>query len=295
MLNGDVVVGVDDTGVSERAARWAARQAAILGCGLVLVHVVRWPPGQPLGLRVPVDTVEDPVAQRTRDAVEGLAERCREATGVAVRTEILPGDPAEVLARVADRAAFVVVGHSDGGGFLRLLSGSTAERLTRTCPWPLVVVRDGIAVDDRAGGSVVAGVDDSAAGARALRFAFEFAARQGGEVVVVHATGAAAMTMQPVETSVHAVPHEDRGAVGIALAECVRRHPGVVGEVVNAVGSPVDALLAASARAALLVVGNHGKGVVRRALLGSVSHQLVDEAPCPVAVLSPETAATDSE
>lgn len=131
----------------------------------------------------------------------GIAERCREAAGVAVRTEFLPGDPAEVLAGVTDRAVFVVVGHSGDGGFLRLLSGSAGERLTRTCRWPLVVVRDGIVVDDAVGGPVVAGVDDSAAGVRALRFAFEFAARQGREVVVVHAAGVAAMTVQPVDSN----------------------------------------------------------------------------------------------
>lgn len=47
-----------------------------------------------------------------------------------------------------------------------------------------------------------------------------------------------------------------------------------MGKVVKAAGSP-EALLAASAKAGLLV-------------------KLVDEAPCPVAVLSPDTATNDS-
>ncbi|MCG8922539.1 universal stress protein [Lentzea sp. CC55] len=50
----------------------------------------------------------------------------------------------------------------------------------------------------------------------------------------------------------------------------------------------MDALLSASAEASLLVVGSHGKGAVRRAFMGSVSHAVVDRASCAVAVLSAE-------
>jgi nucleotide-binding universal stress UspA family protein len=295
-----MVAGVDGTGPSERAAMWAARQAAVFGAPLVLVHGMRWPMHAQAHLHAPVGMgavdgalTEEPMRQWARDMLDGLAERCRDSTGVEVRTEVTSGDPADAMILAADRVALVVVGHSDQGGVARSLLGSTADRLTRSCPWPVVVVRDEVPVDPALdGGPVVVGVDGSPVSARAVRFAFGFAARYGVDVTVVHASNEVMTTaVEPVESREGAAPREARGAVGTELAECAKRYPGVRHELVNAGSSPVEALLTASTEACLLVVGSHGKGAVRRAFLGSVSQEVVDNAPCPVAVLPPETTA----
>ncbi len=296
-----IVVGVDGTGPSERAARWAARQAAVLGKPLVLVYAMRRPVHAQAHLHMPVGaiqpgTTEEPMRWWARDMLDGLAERCREAAGVEVRTDVVSGDPADAVIMAGQRVAFVVVGHSDHGGLARFLLGSTAERLTRSCPWPVVVVRDDASVDERrAGGPVVVGVDGSAVSGEAVAFAFGFAARHGAEVTLVHASsGGITTAAEPVETVEEAALREGRGPVGARLAACARQYPGVGHRVEDVGGPPVDALLAASAEAGLVVVGSHGKGAVRRAFLGSVSHALVNRAPCPVAVLPPETTTTPS-
>ena len=49
-------------------------------------------------------------------------------------------------------------------------------------------------------------------------------------------------------------------------------------------GSVICAV-AAEEHADLIVVGSHGKGVLRRVLLGSVSHHVLHHAPCPVLVV----------
>ncbi|WP_447001868.1 universal stress protein [Saccharothrix isguenensis] len=290
-----IVVGVDGTETSERAARWAARQAAVFGKQLLLVYGMRWPvyaqghAHMPVGAMQP-GAVEEPTRRWAADMLDGLAERCRAATGVEVRTEAVSGDPVDAVVLAEEDVAFVVVGHSDHGGVARFLFGSTAERLTRSCPWPVVVVRDEAAVDEqRDRGSVVVGVDGSAVSGRAVRFAFGFAARHGAEVTVVHASSGAATAVEPVESREEAALREGWGPVGAELAECVRRNPGVRHRLTAVAGPPADALRAASADAGLLVVGSHGKGAVRRAFLGSVSHAAVNSARCPVAVLPPET------
>jgi nucleotide-binding universal stress UspA family protein len=303
VVNGDaIVVGVDGAEPSERAAAWAARQAAVLGKPLVLVYGMRWPVYAQAHLHVPVGigavepgVDEEPMRRWARDMLDALAERCREATGVEARTEVVPGDPGDAVILAGHRVAFVVVGHSDRGGVARFLLGSTAERLTRSCPWPVVVVRDEAAAGERRdGGPVVVGVDGTPVSARALRFAFGFAARHGVEVVVVHAAGGAGTTtaVEPVDTREGAVLRDGLGPVGAELVACAGRYPGVRHRLVDAAGPPEDALLAASAEASLLVVGSSGKGAVRRAFLGSVSHEVVNSAPCPVAVLPPETTGT---
>lgn len=50
-------------------------------------------------------------------------------------------------------------------------------------------------------------------------------------------------------------------------------------------GTPAGELLARSANAAMLVVGANRRGIIDRAVLGSVSSAIATHAPCPVAVI----------
>jgi nucleotide-binding universal stress UspA family protein len=57
----------------------------------------------------------------------------------------------------------------------------------------------------------------------------------------------------------------------------------VTGQLVQGAAAP--ALVAAAATAALLVVGTHGRGAVAGLILGSVSHDVLLNMPCPVIVI----------
>ena len=48
---------------------------------------------------------------------------------------------------------------------------------------------------------------------------------------------------------------------------------------------PADGLLAAARHVDLLVMGSRGRGPLRAAILGSVSHSVSRQAPCPVVIL----------
>ena len=66
---------------------------------------------------------------------------------------------------------------------------------------------------------------------------------------------------------------------GIEVAE------GFEGARVVAEGRPADVIVSHAGDAQLIVVGTHGKGMVRRVLLGSVSRQVLNDADRPVAVV----------
>jgi nucleotide-binding universal stress UspA family protein len=53
-------------------------------------------------------------------------------------------------------------------------------------------------------------------------------------------------------------------------------------------GSPAEVLRSAMDGALLGVVGSRGRGPLRAALLGSVSSELAEEAPCPLVVIPPD-------
>lgn len=72
----------------------------------------------------------------------------------------------------------------------------------------------------------------------------------------------------------------------VRLASETLAAPGRTVETVTTFGRPAEAIVeeAARFRADLIIMGSRGRGPVRSALLGSVSAEVVDRAPCPVLI-----------
>ncbi|MTD59195.1 universal stress protein [Amycolatopsis pithecellobii] len=132
--------------------------------------------------------------------------------------------------------------------------------------------------------SVVVGVDGSPTSAAALGWAVRQAQLTGSDVRAVTAwsyapafdPGWGKRTVQDIEQA-----HRRELAEFVDLA----RVPGVQIRAELTEGDPAEVLLAASRDADLLVLGRHGRGMVLRALLGSVSAKCLRAATCPVVIL----------
>jgi nucleotide-binding universal stress UspA family protein len=70
-----------------------------------------------------------------------------------------------------------------------------------------------------------------------------------------------------------------------ALAGWTEKFPDVDVRQVTAHEAPVAALVTASAGAEVVVIGSRGAGGFRALLLGSVGHDVLHRAHCPVAVV----------
>ena len=77
--------------------------------------------------------------------------------------------------------------------------------------------------------------------------------------------------------------HED--ILGRALARVRADHPAIDASGTLVQGAAAPALVEAAGHAALLVVGTHGRGAVAGLILGSVSHDVLLNMPCPVIVV----------
>jgi nucleotide-binding universal stress UspA family protein len=140
---------------------------------------------------------------------------------------------------------------------------------------------------------IVVGYDGSASARRALLWAAEEAQRRDAllEVVVawhepniVDCSAVSVMTGPvPYLAAANATADdavEDASAAGA---------PKVEGHAVHA--APAGAILAAAEGADLVVVGSRGRGGFAELVLGSVSHQVVHHATCPVVIVPPDNAA----
>jgi len=140
-------------------------------------------------------------------------------------------------------------------------------------------------------GLVIAGVDGSAIGREALRFALAEARLRDAGLGVVHSWGVPPLTA----TGVGMIPAYEllHDELRDAAREVLEGELAQVGDATQGVeidrhvvqGDAAGALVERAAGADLLVVGSRGRGGVAGTLLGSVSRACLHHAPCPVAVV----------
>ncbi|MGH3355710.1 MAG: universal stress protein [Nocardioidaceae bacterium] len=135
--------------------------------------------------------------------------------------------------------------------------------------------------------AIVVGVDGTAAGNAALEFAIREGAARGCAVEVVtvwnwfgpHESLAGPVTAHEARDRAQRTQNESVAQV----LRTVPAAPVVSRQVIQ--GDPGDVLLYCSRSAAYLVVGTEHKGMLKRAVLGSVSEHCVRHATCPVVVV----------
>jgi nucleotide-binding universal stress UspA family protein len=136
-----ILVGVDGSDPSNRAARLGADIAAKFGARLTLAYVVApmLLPPDAYGL-----TTADVAEEHERYATNLLQEAAAHlaAPGLAIDTLVLVGPPAERLAEAAAApdVSLVTVGSRGHGAMARVLLGSVSDRLLRICAKPVLVV-----------------------------------------------------------------------------------------------------------------------------------------------------------
>ena len=137
-----ILVGIDDSVTSMRAAAYAAGLARRQDARLVAVYVEQFSAmygaaaGAGAGAIAEQERALDETAEDLRRQIEEGAAR----VGLPVTFIIAVGDPYHELRRVADkvRADAVVVGASTKAG--HRLVGSLAVRLVKAGRWPVTVV-----------------------------------------------------------------------------------------------------------------------------------------------------------
>lgn len=136
---------------------------------------------------------------------------------------------------------------------------------------------------------IVAGVDGSEGSKEALRWALAEAALRGATVRAVCAWslpiafGGPYMPPQPYEGA--ELRDRAQALLDAAVDEVAGEDaPVAVARVVEQ-GSPADVLVRAAEDADLLVVGSRGHGGFAGLLLGSVSQQCAQHAPCAVVIV----------
>lgn len=271
-----ILVGYDGSPGSERALRWAAREARWRGTVLTVCHAA--PPGY-----VPVAPGGEEALDGARRAGEpGLARALRFAQDIMgpgmARPLLATGPAAQVLCEHSADADMVVVGARGCGGLPGSLLGSVSQRVAAHARGPVIVVRGHWQqAGGYAPGRVVVGADGSPGSRAAIAFAVDEAALRAVPLLALCALADAPGSLGGAGRL--------EEAVGQDIARWEKEYPEVTILWQVTPGQPRTALLDAASEAQLLVVGARGRGGIRGMLLGSVSQAMLHHASCPVGVV----------
>ena len=289
-VNDTILVPCDGSPESERALEIAVPLAQALGCRLLLAWVWEEIPG----LAEVVDQallsqIEGREIRERESYLERLAsDRCVRA-GVETETVVPVGQPAEELVALAgeEQVRYINMATHGRSGFKRWRLGSVADRVIRTTPITAVLLKPDPEVTLQPTiARILVALDGSAQAQHALAEA----------AALAQACGAALTLLRAVTVIVPSTPmgmdtaYEQANQAAVAGAQAAldaerAARPGLEVEATVYSGDAASAIIAAAEHADLVVMGSHGRGGVKRFLLGSVSDAVIRGSNRPVMVV----------
>lgn len=304
---GPILCATDLGTTGARAVDLAARMAGATGRPLRLAHVTAAGPDL-TDADAALTEAERVLRERLRARVEAAAaalekERLRaEGLGPHVEADLLEGRPWEQIIEHASRvqASLVVVGpHGTGGplaigrgGLSEHVLGTTADRVVRHAPCPVLVGAREPATERVQGGRWLVAVDFSPYSRAALRVAHDLAPACGAELIATHIVPEILESELDTGELVRFVgddsPPRARAYVD-ELTAFVKDELGVEMAAKVALGAPAAtlALAAGALDATLIVMGTRGRTGLAHLLLGSVVERTLRRSPVPVLCARP--------
>ena len=141
-----ILVGTDFSLCAARAFEIAVSLAASQGAKIHLLHVLV-EPIQAFDVAGALPFLDVTTQKEWEEATEKRLARAvasAEKRGIAATSEIVWGRPSDTLVETAQRmkASLIVLGTHGRGAIEKLLIGSTAERVLRLSPIPVLTVRE---------------------------------------------------------------------------------------------------------------------------------------------------------
>jgi nucleotide-binding universal stress UspA family protein len=242
------------------------------------------------------------VEERDREVsyLEELGERLA-PSGVTICRAFLHGNVAEALAQYVDEQQIDVVAMTTHGrgGIQRAWLGSTTDAMVRQCRAPLLLMRPSDETreirptSDREIRRLLVALDGSLAAERALDAALELGIAGSAAVILSHVMQPPVASAAPYLPDTIHLTHEEIAAREAYVQEYLDGVAGSIGLQGRDVTTRIivdyePALgildLADEAAADLLVMGTHGRGGVRRMILGSVADKVIRGTHRPVLV-----------
>ncbi|MCC2640078.1 MAG: putative Universal stress protein [Nitrospira sp.] len=284
-----ILFATDFSACADRAMGYGLTLASAWKAELSVMTVLELYPGMD-----PDYTVNKMYLDHLRaESVRGLEVIHKQAAvaGQAIQSRIEVGIPSQAIQVVAEtiNADLLLLGTHGRTGLDHVLIGSTAERVVRMAPCPVLTVKAG--KDDASFRKIgpikriVVPVDLSQCSFDALEYAARFAAHTGASITILHVMEPVAYGLDfsltlAMEWKYHRKHLEERLKV---LSACLTAH-GVRADHALQPGLPADSITAYVTEHGydLMIMGTHGRRGLSHILVGSIAGAMLRHAPCPV-------------
>lgn len=299
-----ILATTDFSSGSLAGVRYAVTLAEKLGASVELLHVIESRPRLAGTEAVEWDRIN---AEATRLAEAQLGKLVTQVArdGVEITSRVQPGVPFhEITSAARERGSDLVViathGHT---GARRVLLGSTAERVVRHAPCPVLTVRAGATLRGTSTRrlrlrKIVVPLDFSMISEQAFPLATLLAKQFGGEIILLHVVekipvnyllggGLMNEAVTPMLKQASADLQE--------MAQRLNRSSTVRISAVVRDGTPYREIcnFAKAADAGLIALTTHGHTGLKHVWLGSTAERVVRHAPCAVLTVREAPAGED--
>lgn len=202
---------------------------------------------------------------------------------------LLMGSPHRQIVEMARKvhADLIVIGASEGGAVHRAFLGSTADRVVRKAPCPVLVVRSETAFPPA---RVMAPVDLSPVSANALRWGLSLLKGIGASPEI---EALFVLNALEVDGSLQFTPDQIERFANDELHRFLEENAGAAPHATSRVltGFPREEILRNldERKVDLVILGTHGRSGFERLMIGSVAAQVLERATCNVLLVPPTT------
>lgn len=295
-----ILVPVDFSDPSSAALDEGARLAERFGGHLTLVHVIEGTDAELTNGKFRLHVSKGIEATAAKSQMEKLVRERGIDAALVEQAAVLEGPAFYQICELARKSNTDLIAIATHGftGLKHLMLGSTAERVARYAPCPVLVARNHLRQRDAQGKlarlefrKILVPLDFSEFSVVAMNYASAFARDFGAERRFIHAVYPKYyFTGSDGDMIGYAKLLDDlEGAAEKQMADFVKQRRFVGKKVSSAVhrGHPVTVILdeANDAGSDLIVIPTHGRTGFKRAWLGSVAENVVRLAKCDVLVV----------
>jgi nucleotide-binding universal stress UspA family protein len=290
-----ILAPVDFSPASQHGLAFAGALAERFHSRLHVLHVVE-PPVWPEWGYAHIPRREAKLRRAAEERLPQFSAHCGINSGLIDSAEVRTGEAADEICEAATKhhADLIVLASHGLGGLLHVFVGSTAERVVRRTPCPVLTVRDRALRKKGAGTPsfdlkrIVVTTDFSDESKKALPYALALARKFEASLILLYVVPA----HLPAELSHIGIVLEERRVLEMARERLPRfreaeldPHLHVDTLVLN--GGPAHEICrtAETQGADLIVMATHGHTGLKHFMLGSVTENVVRHAPCPVLVV----------
>lgn len=301
----DILIGIDGSDNSRHAFMTAVTMAKEHNCSIRVVGAYSVPVIPHRHAPKISDDRHRSIGHSTQDLLEEYAAEAREA-GVDASAQAIEGDAGEVLAEASRYSRLAVVGKRGRNRLASRLLGTVSGALAARSHCPVLVVplpglsEDAPGTEDAQGPSsetqqtqpgfeneIVVGIDRDSSALPVAKVAARAAELSGRRLAFVSAVPADAGNSRGAAADGDYRAYADHlDEVTQAVTES---SGGLISRLQLVEGSAADVLLDAARSAALIVMGNRGRGGLAGRLLGSVSRSVLNQAGSSVLIVPTRT------